>query len=87
MDTAIYLIKSVVQAIFASVMIAMLIRSLMSLFMLDDNKFANVVFYITEPFIVPVRILLEKLNLFQATPIDFSFMITVLLLGIVSMFL
>lgn len=86
-NTLIYLVVSLVRAILSTVMISMLIRSILSLFMMTENKFSALVFYITEPFVIPVRLLMEKLNLFQGTPIDFSFMITVILLGLLSTFL
>ena len=69
-------------------MFAMLLRSLISLlFFEEENKFTNFIYYITEPFIIPVRAVLYKLNLFQGGPIDFSFMITVVILAVVSTFI
>lgn len=60
---------------------AMFIRAILSLFMAEDNAIAGFLYTITEPFIVPVRRILEKLNIFQGLPIDISFLVTYLLLS------
>ena len=41
-------------------------------------------YYFTEPFILPVRKILERLGLFQGTPFDVSFFMTTLLLGMIQ---
>ena len=68
------------------VMIAMFGRAILSLiFMDDDNKFIQFLYFVTEPFIQPVRALMEKWNILQGTPMDFSFIITYLLLYLLSL--
>ena len=64
--------------------LAMLARSIMSLFMAEDNAISSFLYVITEPIILPVRKCLEKLGWFQGTPIDISFLITYLLLSILQ---
>ncbi len=60
---------------------AFLIRALMPLFTeVGGNRFYLFVCLITEPFIIPVRFLLQKFNLLQGSPIDWSFTISYLLL-------
>lgn len=67
------------------VMMAMTARAVMSLFAIsEDNKLYALAYLISEPIIVPVRFLLYRLNLFQSTPLDMSFMITYLLLWIID---
>ena len=63
---------------------AMLIRAILSLFMAEDNAVAGFLYTITEPVIMPIRRLLEKLNVFQGLPIDISFLITYLLLSAIG---
>ena len=63
---------------------AMLIRAILSLFMAEDNAVASFLYSITEPIIMPVRRLLEKLNVFRGLPIDISFLVTYMLLSILS---
>ena len=64
--------------------LAMFVRALLSLFMAEDNALASFLYTITEPIITPVRRLLWKLNIFQGLPIDISFLVTYLLLSILS---
>lgn len=64
---------------------AMLARALMSFFMMgEESKLSLVLYYFTEPFILPVRKLFEKLGLFQGTPMDVSFFFATLLIGMVQ---
>ena len=63
----------------------MLARALMSFFMMgEESKLSLVLYYFTEPFILPVRKLFEKLGLFQGTPMDVSFFFATLLIGMVQ---
>lgn len=74
-----------VDLILTAVLFAMLIRALLSIFMMgEESKFAMILYYFTEPFIIPVRMLLQKLNLFQGTPLDMSFFLTSILLAMVQ---
>lgn len=64
---------------------AMLARALMSFFMMgEESKLSLVLYYFTEPFVLPVRKLFEKLGLFQGTPMDVSFFFATLLIGMVQ---
>lgn len=71
----------------SAVQLAMLVRAVLSWFVMDENKIVNFLYAVTEPFIVPVRLLFEKLNWFQNSPIDFSFMITYLIISIIIIIL
>jgi hypothetical protein len=42
---------------------------------------------VTEPFIIPVRALLFRLNIGQDSPIDWAFSLTYILIYIVQLFL
>lgn len=81
------LIKNIAFLFLSAVQTAMFIRAILSWFMIDGGKIMNFLYAITEPFIAPVRAFLAKRNWLQGSPIDFSFMITFLLLSIVSIFL
>ena len=71
-----------VDLVLTVVLFAMLIRALLSiLFMGEESKFAMILYFFTEPFIMPVRIILQKLNLFQGSPLDVSFFLTSILLA------
>ena len=66
---------------------AMLIRAVLSWFMLDSNRFVDFLHAVTEPFVYPIRRLLQKMNWLQGTPIDFSFMLTYLIISVLTIFL
>lgn len=53
----------------------------------DENKFGDFLYALTEPVIAPVRAVLDRIPLFQGFPVDMSFLITYLLLSVLSMFL
>ncbi len=87
MDIFIALIKSIAFVFLSAIQTAMFIRAILSWFIIDGGKLMGFLYAITEPFIAPVRALLAKMNWLQGTPIDFSFMISFLLLSIISVFL
>jgi len=56
-------------------------RAMMSWFSPDDeNKIAQFLYVITEPFVYPIRKLLTKFEFFNNIPIDMSFMVAILVL-------
>ena len=56
-------------------------RAIMSWFSPDDdNKLAQFLYMMTEPFVYPVRQLLNKFNFFSNMPIDMSFMFAMIIL-------
>jgi uncharacterized protein YggT (Ycf19 family) len=81
------LLQNTVVLILSLFQLAMLIRAIMSWFPGDSNKFEIFLYAITEPLILPVRKLFERLNWFQELPIDISFFVTYLLLSIVLVLL
>ena len=81
------LIKNIAFLFLSAVQTAMFVRAILSWFMIDGGKIMGFLYAITEPFIAPIRALLVKMNWLQGSPIDFSFMITFLLLSIISIFL
>lgn len=83
---AVEIIKSIVIILLTVVQFAMLIRAILSWFPID-NRFVDFLHAITEPFIVPVRLLFEKMNWFSGLPIDVSFFVTYLLISIILIFL
>ncbi len=84
----VYFIVSIVRILLFVVQTAMLLRAILSWFFMDeDNRVMAILYAVTEPFIVPVRALFEKLGWFRNLPIDISFFVTYLLLSIISMLL
>ncbi len=66
-------------------MLGIIMRTIMSFFADEDNKFAVFLACITEPFIIPARFLLNKFNILQDSPIDWSTMIAYMVLAFVGM--
>ncbi len=87
MDILVILIKNLVVAFLTFLELAMLVRAVLSWFIMDGGKFVDFLYAVTEPFVYPVRRLLEKMNWLQGTPIDFSFMITFFIISLLSMLL
>lgn len=84
MPTVLTVVTDIVVLLLLGVQIAMMIRAILSWFPIDSNKFVDFLYAITEPFIVPIRLLFEKLGWFQNLPIDISFMVSYLLLSLLS---
>ena len=84
-----YFLAKLISVAITVVMYAMMVRAVMPFFIRDieDNRFYLFVTLITEPVIVPVRLLLVKFNIGQDSPIDMAFMITYFILIFVQMFL
>jgi uncharacterized protein YggT (Ycf19 family) len=81
------LLQNTVCVVLSVLQLAMLIRAIMSWFPTESNKFENFLYMITEPLIMPIRRLFEKLNWFQGLPVDISFFVTYLLLSLLILFL
>ena len=65
------------------VSLAMLLRVILTLFVsMHETRLMTFLLCITEPFIAPVRFLLNKFNLLQGTPIDWSFTVTYLIIAV-----
>lgn len=82
MDLVIYIMQITALALIDVLETAFFIRAILSWLPLDENAFSEVLYRITEPFIVPFRFLFYKLNLFQTMPLDMSFLFAVLTLGL-----
>ena len=76
------LVQFVIYAIVA-ISFAMFIRAVISWFYDGDGWFVRLLYFITEPVIMPVRLLLIKKNWLQNTPLDFSYLLTHLILFII----
>lgn len=88
MTQVLYVLAAVIAITLDVASLAFLVRAVMPIFCDVENSrvylFASLV---TEPFIIPVRFLLVKFNLLQDTPMDWSFIISYLILSFVRMLL
>jgi len=75
------IIAGIVAVVLDAVTLCMILRMIVSLLMPEeDGKFSTFLAFVTEPFIIPVRFILSKLNILQDSPIDWSFTIAYLVL-------
>ena len=87
MSTVIYVLVQFVLYAINVITIAMCIRAVISWFYDGDGWFIRLLYFITEPVIMPVRLLLVKMNWLQNTPLDFSYILAYLILFIVQVLL
>ena len=74
-----------VDLVLGAVLFAMLIRAVLSFFMMgEESRLSMLLFYFTEPFVLPVRKIIERFGWFQGTPIDVSFFLTTVLLAMLQ---
>ena len=88
MITALYIIAKVTEIILGAVSFAMVLRMLMPIFVdVEDSRVFAFCCYISEPLVIPVRLLMFKLNIGQDSPIDWAFCMTYFLLYLVQIML
>lgn len=87
MDLFTFIILKTAIALIDVLDLAFFLRAILSWLPLDENAVTEVLYRITEPFIIPVRRLLYKLNLFQGGGLDMSFLITILLFSLLRFLL
>lgn len=88
MITVLYIIAKIISIMISAVIYAMMARALLPFFVdVESSRLFFFVTFITEFFVAPVRAVLIKLNIGQDSPIDFSFMLTYILLFTVQLFL
>lgn len=64
-------------------MVLLFFRMLVSWLPVDeDNRLVQMLYVLTEPALIPMRSLFARMGWFQNTPIDMSFMVTVLILSV-----
>ena len=85
MQTFAYILISTVDAILMALQIAMFIRAILSWIPgLEENKFSNFLYTVTEPVIMPIRALFDRMGWFQNSPLDAAFFVTYILLAVIS---
>lgn len=85
MYTLLYILSSTLSLLLSILELLMLGRAILSWFPIDeDSALVQFLYGITEPVIYPVRMLLERFDLFQGLPIDMAFFFTFILINILS---
>ena len=82
------ILAGLISVILDAVTLCMILRMIVSLFSPNESgKLGAFLALITEPFIIPVRFILAKLNILQDSPIDWSFTISYLVLMMIRFML
>ena len=85
MEIFLYVLISTVSLLIDGITMLMFIRAIFSWFPTENpGKLQRVIFHMTEPVILPVRKFLWRMGWFQGLPIDMSFMVTYLVLGLLQ---
>ncbi len=86
---AVYILVKFVIIFLDVMLLAMLVRAVMSWFFMGDgaSPFMNFMYVITEPLIVPLRMLCARFGWFQGVPIDIPMLITTMVMCLLSLIL
>ncbi|MBQ8431308.1 MAG: YggT family protein [Clostridia bacterium] len=85
-DAILYFIQQFVLIFIDIIDIALLVRAILGWFdPMREWRISEILYVVTEPIILPVRRLCERMNWFQGVPLDVPFMITWLLLMVIQM--
>ncbi len=88
METVFYILAKCVRIILDVISLSMMIRMLLPIFAdVEDNRLYMLSVTVTEPLIIPVRIVLDMLGIGENTPLDMGFLTTYFLLAIIDLFL
>ena len=88
MATGLHLIITFIVIFLDVVSLAMLGRAILSWFPSDGpTRIGSFLYVVTEPFIIPIRALCGRFGWFRGVPLDMPFLITSLLMMMVSSFL
>ena len=87
MDVFFELVKLTLYVLVSAMFWAMTARAILSWFPIGENKISGFLYVLTEPLIIPIRLLFKKLNWFADFPLDMAFYATTLILMVLSVFL
>lgn len=85
MHIALYIFSKFIIILIDVLQFSMLARALLSLFdPMQEWKITGFLHVLTEPIIMPIRALFEKMRWFEGFPLDVPFMVTWLLLSVIQ---
>ena len=88
MNSMLYVFSRTIVLLLDAVQLMMLIRAILSWIPQNqkENVIRNFVYTVTEFFIAPVRAFLDRFDWVRRTPLDISFLVTYILLSLLSTF-
>ena len=88
METLLFILSSTVGMFLSVVLFAMLGRAIISFLPIDDSVgLPAFLILITEPVILPVRRVCQAMGLGEGLPFDIPFLITYILLSVLTLFI
>ena len=88
METAFYIMAKTVQICLGLASFSMMARMLLPIFVNPmDSRLYAVACYLSEPFVLPVRFIMAKMNVGQNTPIDVAFIVAYLIVWALELIL
>ena len=82
------IVRSIALSLIELISLLLFVRAILSWFAgMGGSKFYDLLCYVTEPFLMPYRILCDKLGIGQGFPIDLSFLATVFTLQLLTVLL
>ena len=85
MNIAIYILKVFLIGLIDVLQLALLVRALLSwIDPMQEWKLSSFLYVVTEPIILPIRRLFERKRWFEGMPLDMPFMVTMILLLLLS---
>ena len=87
MESVFYIIAKVVSIGLSVLSVVMFLRVILQFFASPESKFVLFCYAITEPFIIPIRVIMEKLDIGQNSPIDIPFFIAYIMISVLQMML
>ena len=87
MESVFYIIAKVVSIGLSVLSVAMFLRVILQFFASGENKFVIFCYAITEPFIIPIRVIMEKFDIGQNSPIDIPFFVAYIMISVLQMML
>ncbi|MBR5449429.1 MAG: YggT family protein [Clostridia bacterium] len=87
MEAVFYVIAKVVSIGLSVLSVVMFLRVILQFIASAENKFVIFCYAITEPFIIPIRVIMEKLDIGQNSPIDIPFFVAYIMISVLQMML
>ncbi len=88
MTAVVAVLVGVVRTALYVINLAMLARAILSWFPLDEeSRLVGILLLLTEPFVHPIRCILERFETFRNSPIDLSFTIAATLILMLTIFI
>ena len=84
MQTALLLLARTVLAALAAIELCMLLRAILSFFSDPESTLLSFCYAVTEPVILPFRVMLSRFESLDSIPLDIPFLVTYVVLALVG---